>query len=278
MKEEETKRTLSDLIQEAVVLLKSRYIPLLKLGFLIAGPIFVLQLLFGLVLDTPFLFGEESGRTWIEVFLSQQEEEAAFLASVPLLLLDLLLIVTYPLIFGAGLYFLVWESDAKEAFRAAGKRYFALIGAWIGFSLVMIGISIGGVLMVVVTAFTNVLILSFIGLIIMAGLLIYMTARLSLFLGFSMIDKKAPGISRSWEYTKGRGWWMAAYLAVFIISTSLIDQAVGATLEVTIGVSITALVIQSIVYVATSLIVLTAYVPLFKEMKRRNYSRLGVDA
>jgi hypothetical protein len=273
--------TFSELVKETFSLLYTRFSSLLKVACWIAAPLLVLHLVLGAVFGLPFIQGQRTEQTWTQLFLNQEAGNTFPSTQTPFIGLDLLLLLSYPLLWGAGLYYLTWQENEpvseKQALRHALTSYFRMISSWIAYIFYMTIIGIGIVVIVLLSSLSGILIIEIIGIAAAVIFTLYISARICLFFGFSVIDGNFAGISRSWKFTRGFGWWITAYLAVFFVTMSLVDRTAAALLQTTLGSSVLQMIIQYLVYVLTSLVALTAYAVLFKEMKRRNFSKLGVD-
>ncbi|EDL64932.1 glycerophosphoryl diester phosphodiesterase membrane domain-containing protein [Bacillus sp. SG-1] len=289
-----------EILDQTFRLSKKRFLDFFMIFLILLGPIYLLQALFELMAGVNFFRQTGAGGNWFEQFMINFEEapetEPISAASVGAGIASALLGIVstfFTVIAGAAILIGVnhirknEEFTAGSAIKQAFKRFWPLVGSSILFGLIIIGM-IAVPLMVVGFsgffiagfggAFTgesfagSIVTILFMIVLLLAGAvgIGYLVTRWSFYLGVVTIDKKAPGIGRSWNLTKGRGWVAFGVFLVLMLITGVVTAAFELTFGLALGYSVLYSILINLVTMLTSIITSVGFAVMFFDLKIRN--------
>jgi membrane-anchored glycerophosphoryl diester phosphodiesterase (GDPDase) len=288
-----------EILDQTFRLSKNRFVDFFMIFLILLGPIFLLQALFELMAGTSFFRATGTGDTWFEQFITSFEggtPEPMSAASVGAGIASALLGIVstiFTVIAGAAVLIGVNHIRKNEEFTAgsvikqAFKRFWPLVGSSLLFGLIFFGMIFAPIMIIgfggffaagIGGAFTGESFAgSLITILIMLLLLLaaavgigYLITRWSFYLGVVTIDQKAPGIGRSWNLTKGRGWIAFGVFIILMLLTGVVSGAFELTLGLALGYSVLYSIILNLVTIVTSIITSVGFAVMFFDLKSRN--------
>ncbi len=247
------------------------------------SPVIITQLIVQIMSGRGLIRDVAEGENFIEQFINTYAvtdvelfDQTEITGNLIILLISLFI---YPLA-TATVYLIVkkiknsQDYELKEIVQQSFKRFWPLLGSYILFGLITffifvipIGIGVG----LIVYSFTagSILVGLLMILVLLGALLgcLLLITRWSFYLPISLFDR-APGLSESFQLTKGRTWMtFGLYITLFLITT-FISSAVE-VLSIFLGLSILYSLIISIVGVFTSMIFAVGTAVIYFDLKVR---------
>lgn len=284
-------KSFGEILDHTFSLSKNRFKDFFTILLIFMGPVFVLEAIIQLVSGTSLFVEKGSGNNWVEQALSSFEKsntiDSSSLSEVigPLIatvIAALLGAIFYPVAEAAILLAINHirkneEYTVKSVIKQAFSRYWPILGSTILFGLIAIGmmmvpfivIFLVGVIGSAISPFVGIplAILFFLGGAVGIGLLL---TRWSFYFGSVVLDRDAPGLSRSWRITRKRTWiTMGLYIVFYLIITS-ISFAVKSTFAVVLGNSVLLNIIVNLTSLLTTLFFSVGYAVMYLDLKLRH--------
>ncbi|NLP52784.1 hypothetical protein [Bacillus sp. RO1] len=255
---------------------------------LLVGPIYLLQAIIELAAGKSFIRQEGGGGVWYEEMIRNIEmtEEASLssnlAADLGILFVSLLVLFTYPvaqaaIIFGVNHIYHNREFTVSKIVKQAFGRFFPLIGSSLLYVLIAFGIIFG---FTMAGIFTSVLVFSIdviagiiVSILMTVSLLLigaFLLTRWSFFFGSVVLDKNAPGLTRSWRLSKGRTFKLIGLYIIFFLITASIGVAIELSFSAFLGNSVLLGLIVSFTTLFTTLIMAVGYAVMYLDLKVRH--------
>ncbi|HET7629429.1 MAG TPA: hypothetical protein VFK44_13730 [Bacillales bacterium] len=276
-----------EVLDQTFRLCKNRFSELFLITLVLFGPIYLLEAIVSLLSGTSFFTVDTTGGFWksrVTSFFTTPDSVNAGLV-VLTIVLGFASMLLYPVAQGAYLVFLGRLKDnasvsPKIAIKQAFSRFWPIIGSYLLFGLIFTGILcvptvvlvllISGISALTFTAFPVIGIILGVVLLLAAALFIMLLlTRLSLFLGAVVIDKTAPGLSRSWQLTRKQTWRTFGLFLVVILLTMLVQFAVEGSLILLLGNSVLYSMIIGLVGLILDMVMFVAYSVIYFDLKAR---------
>ncbi|WP_421381955.1 hypothetical protein ACOJQI_21485 [Bacillus salacetis] len=294
-------KRVGEILDQTFRLSKNKFVDFFMIFLILLGPIYLLQALVELMAGASFFRATGTGGDWFEQFITSFEDGTAQAepfsaagvgAGIASALLGIASTVL-TIIAGAAIFIGVNHIRKSEDFTAgiaikqAFKRFWPLIGSSLVYFLIVFGMIVVPIMVIGFSgffiagfggAFTEgsfagslVIILMMILVLLAAAVGIgYLLTRWSFYIGVVTIDKVAPGIGRSWNLSKGRGWVAFGVFIVLMLITGVITGAFELTLGLALGNSVLYTIIINLVTMVTSIITSVGLAVMFFDLKSRN--------
>ncbi|KPB06414.1 hypothetical protein [Bacillus sp. CHD6a] len=255
---------------------------------LLVGPIYLLQAIIEMATGKSFVRQEGVGGAWYEEIISNLEvtEEASLssnlAADLGMLFVSLLVLFTYPvaqaaIIFGVNHIYQNREFTVSKIVKQAFGRFFPLIGSSLLYVLIAFGIIFG---FTMVGIFTSVFVFAIdpiagviVSIVMTVSFLLigaFLLTKWSFFFGSVVLDKNSPGLSRSWNLSKGRTFKLIGLYIIFFLITTAIGVAIELSFSVFLGSSVLLGLIVNFSTLFTTLIMAVGYAVMYLDLKVRH--------
>ncbi|WP_078380487.1 hypothetical protein [Sutcliffiella halmapala] len=266
---------------------KHRFKDFFMIFLILVGPIYLLQAIIQLAAGTSFLREVGEGNGWLEQLMASFDETEPVITSnlgadIGLILVGLISFFMYPVAQAAILYG-VNQLKHNEDFTAGSlikrsfSRFWPIIGSSILYGIIMFFIIAPAIFLVVFFGFFIVAFDLVIGIIVTIFLAIgtailvgYLLTRWSFYFGSVVIDKQAPGLSRSWKLSKGRTWVSMGLYIIFFLIISSISFAIELSFTLFLGNSVLLGMIVSLATLFTTFIMSVGYAVMYLDLKTRH--------
>jgi hypothetical protein len=283
-----TPKGFGEILDHTFQLTKNRFKDLFMIILIFMGPIYLVQAILQLSSGTSFFREVGSGGAWFEQILASFEESGTFNSSslgadISIIILGIISAILAP-IAEAAILFTINHVRRNEEYtvglviKQAFLRFWPIMGSTILFGLITLGMIIvpvgmaafiGAVVATSVNPIVGILlgVVLFLGLALCVGLLL---TRWSLYFGSVVLDKKSPGLGRSWRLTRKRTWGLMGLYIVFYFIISSIGVGVQMTLGIVLGNSVLLSLIANLVSLVTTMIFSVGYAVMYLDAKTRH--------
>ncbi len=181
----------------------------------------------------------------------------------------------------------------KTIIKQALSRYWALLGGTLVYGLIISALYIGMIFIIVFYLAMSVgfevfkglaagspvgstaglgihiLVVVVLALITFLGF-IYLTTRWSFFFAAIVFEKVSPGLSKSWKLTRGYFWRLVGLYLVYTILMMIIYIALYLGVGLTLGNSVLAFLLRSLVTLLITMTAIIAYAVIYSDLRVRN--------
>lgn len=262
------------------IISKKKFSELILIMLIFLGPIYVLQAVMELASGVSFFREMETGGTWFENILGSFDETSTD-ADATLAVSGLLSLLFAP-IAGAAIMFAVNHMRKGEEYtvgsviKEAFSRFWPMLGSNILFGLIAVGlffipmiiVFFVGIMGAVMSPFAGIAlaVVLFLGFAFGLGLLL---TRWSFYFGSVVFKEGTPGLSRSWELTKGRLWATFGLYVIFTLIITCISMALEFSFGLILGNSVLLSIIVNAGTLFTSVIFTVGYAVMYFDLKAR---------
>lgn len=260
---------------------KKKFSQFVLIMLIFMGPIYVLQAIMELASGVGFFIEMEKGGTWFENVLGSFEESSVG-ADAALAVSGLLSLIFAPISAAAIMFALNHIRKGEEytvgsVIKEAFSRFWPMLGSNILFGLIVVGlyfipmlivffVGIMGAVMFPVAGIALAVLL-FLGFTFGLGLLL---TRWSFYFGSVVLKEGTPGLSRSWELTKGRLWVTFGLYVIFTLIITCISMALEFSFGFMIGNSVLLSMIINVGTLFTTMIFTVGYTVMYFDLKARH--------
>jgi hypothetical protein len=254
---------------------------------IIMGPIYLLEAIIQLFSGKGFFREKGNGNGWIEQIISsfdqsQTDTPPNFNADIGLIVSGLigfllLSVGRAAIIFALNHIRNGEDYTIRSLIKQSFSRFWPMLGSNIIFGLIVTGmtiipifiVSLTGVFGSMVNPILGILlaIVLFLGFAVGIGLLL---TRWSFYFGAVVLDRDAPGISRSWSLTKNRTWILMGLYIVFYFIISAVSMAVQMSAGIFLGDSVLLYIITNLVTIITTIFFSVGYGVMYLDLKIRH--------
>lgn len=267
---------------------KQYFSKLFMILLILIGPIYLLQAIILLVAGEDFIRAAGRSGNWFEQFFSNFDESSSYLyssnikAEIGMTILELVSILLY-LVAAAAILFAVNHIRNNEDFsvglviKQGFSRFFPMLGSSLIYGIIIIGLSalpmfaigIVGMVGAIMHPTLGILlaIVGFIGFGVVVG---YLLTRLSFYFCAVVLEKRAPGFSRSWKLTRNRVWVLMGLYIAFYLIIGMITFAVEVSFTAFLGNSVLVMTIVNVIILFTTLLFSVGFAVMFFDLKIRN--------
>jgi hypothetical protein len=298
---QESPLTFGEVLDVTFRIIKENFFKLFQIMLIFIGPVYLLQAIGmmseGLpllpdpnrVVDLASLF---SGFTQAPTQGAYAEPEALvlILIGVSILLMFISLPMAYASIIIITEQFRKQETvNISSIIRRAFSRFWALLGGSIVYGLIVTGLYIGMAAIIVGYLATNGLFKvgkglaaastaglgTHIGMTILLSLIAlfgfaYLMTRWSFFFAAIVIERVSPGISKSWQLTRGYFWRLVGLYLIVAIINGIILMVLQMGVNLILGGSVLGLLLNSFVSLLMSMLPAIAYAVIYFDLRVRN--------
>ncbi|HHY73522.1 MAG TPA: hypothetical protein GX497_09910 [Bacillus bacterium] len=282
-----TPKGFGEILDSTFRLSKQYFTKLFMILLILIGPIYLLQAIILLVVGESFIKAVGGGGNWLEqVFSSFTESSYTYssnmTAEIGIIILSLVSGIFY-MVAIAAILFAINHIRNNEDFTVGSVikqgflRFFPMLGSSLLFGIIMTGlmfvpvfiISIIGTIGAIMHPVFGVLlfIVGFIGFGVGIG---YLLTRLSFYFCVTVLEKRAPGISRSWKLTRKRVWALMGLYIAFYFIVGIITFAVQFSFAVFLGNSVLLMTIVNVIVLFTTMLFTVGYAVMYFDLKIRN--------
>lgn len=253
---------------------------------IIMGPIYLIQALIQLISGTSFFREVGIGNHWFEQILSSFDDSVdsstSLSADIGVIATGFIGFLLYPVAEAAILYAIDHirkneDFTVGSVIKQGFSRFWPMLGSDIIFGLIAFGMIIIPIVIVSLTGVFGSMISPFIGIplaiLLFLGFAVgvgFLLTRWSFYFGSVVIDRNAPGISRSWNLTKNRTWVLMALYIIFYVIIMGISMAVEMTFGIFLGNSVLLSLITNITSLFTTLVFSVGYGVMYLDLKVRH--------
>ncbi|WP_053365795.1 hypothetical protein [Bacillus sp. FJAT-27245] len=281
-------KSVGEILDHTFTLSKNHFKKFMTVLLAIMGPVYLIDALFQVGAGKP-LFRDKSGEgDWLEQMLASFEgtgevdpsfmpAEFVGIGVTALLSLFLFPIAQAAILFAVNHVRKNEEYTVSSVFKLALSRYWAMLGSSILYFLMAIafiaiptiGIVAGGMIGALSNDATGIIlaVIGSIGLFLVAVLLL---TRFSFYFGSVVLDRKSPGLGRSWKLTRKRTWKLLGIYIVFSLITTIISASVEMAFTAFLGSSVLLSIIVSLVSILTTMFFSVGYCVIYLDLKVRN--------
>ncbi|WP_100333840.1 hypothetical protein [Bacillus alkalisoli] len=268
---------------------KSHFKVFFFVSLLFFGPFFLIKALARLSTGTSFIREVGVGEGWLDRILSSFGEDMMSDEVVPLTGADVLIgfvdfisLIIYPLLYAAillGINHLRKNENFTfgTVVKGAFSRFWAILGSSILYGLItggLITVAVIGIFMITFSAFmmgpVASIIFTFIIFLAAAIPIFYLLTRWSFYIGSVVIDYESPGLTRSWNLTRGRVWNIIGLYIIFTLIILAIGFAVEIAFGALLGNSVLFTLIQDVLTAFTTMIFGIGFAVVFFDLKIRH--------
>ncbi|WP_316571404.1 hypothetical protein [Neobacillus sp. YIM B06451] len=281
-------KSVGEILDHTFTLSKNHFKKFMTVLLAIMGPVYLIDALIQVGAGKP-LFRDKSGEgDWFEQMMASFEgtgevdpsfmtAELVGIGVTALLSLFLFPIAQAAILFAVNHVRKNEEYTVGSVFKLALSRYWAMLGSSILFFLLAIaiiiiptiGIVAGGMIGALFNDATGIIlgVIGSIGLFLVAVLLL---TRFSFYFGSVVLDRKSPGLGRSWTLTKKRTWKLLGIYIVFSLITTIIASSVEMAFTAFLGSSVLLSIIVSLLSILTTMFFSVGYCVIYLDLKVRN--------
>jgi hypothetical protein len=264
---------------------KNRFKEFFMILLILNGPVYLIEAIVQLFSGTSFFREIGTGNSWVEKIAAGFEgsaNNASISEDIGIIVVSFIGFFLFP-VSKAAILFAIDHIRKNEEFTPGSvikrgfARFWPMLGSDIVFGLIAFGIVLVPIIIVALTGVFGSMISPFLGIplaiLLFLGFAVgvgYLLTRWSFYFGLVVLDKDAPGISRSWTLTKGRTWVLMALYLIFYVITSGINMAVQMTLGIFLGNSVLLSIISNITALFTTLVFSVGYGVIYLDLKIRH--------
>jgi len=276
-----------EILDHTFSLSKNRFSDFFLIMLIFMGPVYLIQAMISLFSGVSFFREVGSGESWVEQILNgfvETEElySNALGLSLGVIITGLLSLILFPLAEASVLLAINHIRNQEEytvssVIKEAFSRFWPIIGSSILFAIITLGIIIVPIFMITMAGVFGVItdpifgiilgIILFLGFAVLIG---YLLTRWSFYFGSVVIDREAPGLTRSWRLTQGRPWILLGLYIIFYLIISSISATVEFTFTLFLGNSVLLSIIVNIVSLFTSMFFTVGYAVIYLDLKIRH--------
>ncbi|KEF37072.1 hypothetical protein M670_03663 [Schinkia azotoformans MEV2011] len=282
-----TPKGFGEILDVTFRLSKQYFTKLFLILLLLIGPIYLLQAIILLVAGESLIRGGGEGGKWFEQVLSSFDESdyvysSSIKAESASIILDLVSIFLY-FVATAAILYAVNHIRNNEDFTVGSvikqgfSRFFPIMGSSLLYIIIIIGLSalpifILGLLGVTGAAMDPIfgIVLAILGFIVFGVAVGYLVTRLSFYFCVAVLEKSAPGFSRSWKLTRKRVWALMGLYIAFYFIIGVITFAVEFSFAAFLGNSVLVMTIVNVVFLFTTMLLTVGYAVMYFDLKIRN--------
>jgi hypothetical protein len=276
-------KSFGEILDLTFSLSKARFKEFFTILIILNGPVYLVQAIIQLATGTSFFREVGVGNSWFERTMSGLNgSNTSITADIGILVTTFIGFFLFPvseaaILFGINHIRKNEEFTVGSVIKQGFSRFWPMLGSDLVFGLITFGIVLIPILAVSLTAVFGSMISPFVGIPIAILLFLgfavgvgYLLTRWSFYFGSVVIDKDAPGLSRSWGLTKGRTWVLMALYLIFYVIISGISMAVSMTLGIFLGNSVLLSIISNITTLFTTLVFSVGYGVMYFDLKVRH--------
>jgi hypothetical protein len=283
----------SEILDHTFTLTKTNFKNFFLLMLIFMGPVFLIQVIIELASGKSFLKETGVGNTWYERLASSIAERgsidtgaidtsAALGLGIGLIVIALIGFLVFP-VAEAAILIAVNHIRKNEDYtigaviKQAFSRFWPILGSNFLFFLIVFGLILVPIIAIsVIAAFTSesngiaaVLIAILLGLGALVGIGLLIT-RWSFYFGSVVLDKKSPGLGRSWRLTRKRTWALIGLYIVFYLIVTIVSSTVQTTFAMSLGDSVLVSIITNLVSLITTMLFSVGYSVMYLDAKTRH--------
>ena len=264
---------------------KNRFKEFFTILLILNGPVYLIEAIVQLLSGTSFFREVGTGNSWIEKIAAGFEGSANntnISGDIGVIVVAFIGFFLFP-VSEAAILLTIDHIRKNEEFTPVSvikrgfSRFWPMLGSDIVFGLIAFSMVLVPIMVVVLTGVFGSMISPFLGIplaiLFFLGFAVgvgYLLTRWSFYFGSVVIDKDAPGISRSWTLTKGRTWVLMALYLIFYVIISGINMAVQMTLGIFLGNSVLLSIISNITTLFSTLVFSVGYGVIYLDLKIRH--------
>ena len=264
---------------------KNRFKDFFTILLILNGPVYLIEAIVQLLSGTSFIREVGTGNSWIEKIAAGFEGSANntnISGDIGVIVVAFIGFFLFP-VSEAAILLTIDHIRKNEEFTPVSvikrgfSRFWPMLGSDIVFGLIAFSMVLVPIMVVALTGVFGSMISPFLGIplaiLFFLGFAVgvgYLLTRWSFYFGSVVIDKDAPGISRSWTLTKGRTWVLMALYLIFYVIISGINMAVQMTLGIFLGNSVLLSIISNITTLFTTLVFSVGYGVIYLDLKIRH--------
>jgi hypothetical protein len=282
-------------------IIKENFFKLFQIMLIFIGPAYLLQAIGMMSEGLPLLPDANRGVELASLFsgFTQAPTQGAYAEpGAPVLILIgvsiLLMFISLPMAYASII--IITEQFRKQEtvnissiIRRAFSRFWALLGGSIVYGLIVTGLYIGMAAIIVGYLATNGLFKvgkglaaastaglgTHIGMTILLSLIAlfgfaYLMTRWSFFFAAIVIERVSPGISKSWQLTRGYFWRLVGLYLIVAIINGIILMVLQMGVNLILGGSVLGLLLNSFVSLLMSMLPFIAYAVIYFDLRVRN--------
>ena len=251
------------------------------------GPVYLVQAMISLLSGVSFFREAGKGQLWFEQIVNGFVESDdlyvnALGVSFGVIITAILSLIFFPLAEAAVLLAINHLRKQEEytvgsVIKEAFSRFGPIVGSSILFAIILFSIIFIPILMIILTGvfggMADPIIGIILGIILFLGFAIligYLITRWSFYFGSVVIDREAPGLTRSWRLTQGRTWILIGIYIIFYLINGTIGTTVEFTFALFLGNSVLLSLIVNVVSLLTKMLFTVGYAVMYLDLKLRN--------
>ncbi|WP_404452165.1 hypothetical protein LG329_17700 [Virgibacillus necropolis] len=274
-----------EILDHTFRLVKNRFSDFFLILLILIGPIYLLQALTQLVSGKNLFREVGAGGNWLDQFVASFDQGAATTSSVGADLAFILLGLPHIILLAVAQVAILYmvnhirkneDYTVGSVIKKAFSRFWAILGStllnlliWISIIVVpliiLIFIGVAGSFVDPIAGI-GISIILFIALGLVIALLLI---RWSFYLGVVAFGGDAPGLSRSWNLTRKRSWFLLGLYIILGLITAIIGSAVEIPVTLLLGNSVLYGVIINIVSIFTTIIFSVGYAIMYFDLRIR---------
>ncbi|ADU32472.1 hypothetical protein [Evansella cellulosilytica] len=265
---------------------KKHFINFFKIFLFLIGPVILIEALIRAAFGTS-LIRDVAGGTFLEQFTSVFDDPEPYatseiIADLWIALVSFISLFLYPIAYAAIILAVNRIRKGEEytvggVIKQAFSRFWPIIGSSILFFLILFGMIIVpniallfiGVIGILIHPVIGVILVFIFGLAAFIGLGLLLT-RWAFFLGSVVLKEESPGLSRSWQLTRGRMWASFGLIIVFTLIISLVGLAFEFSFMALLGHSVLFFTVMNLIMLVTQMITAVAYSVVYTDLKTRH--------
>ncbi|MEH7223489.1 hypothetical protein V7112_06685 [Bacillus sp. JJ1566] len=266
---------------------KNRFRDFFTILLIFMGPVYILEALILLASGTSFFREVGPGEDWISQIANSFDEtvvaeEIGLGGTLGTIFVGLMGLVLFPVAEAAILIALnhIRKNEAysiRSVIKKAFTRFWAMLGSNILYGLIVLGFFVVAFIILVPMGIFGAIANPFIGIlfVILLGLglfigLGYLLTRWGFYFGSVVLDYESPGLSRSWQLSKKRGWVLFGLYIIFFLIISAISFAVEGTFGIFLGNSVLLTLIVNLTTIFTTLLFAVGYGVMYLDARVRH--------
>lgn len=274
-----------EILDHTFRLSKNKFADFFLILLIFMGPIYLIQAIFQLLAGTSFFREIGGGSNWFEQVTSSFEQPTTTsspIENIGLFFVGLASIILFPVAQAAVMY-AIENIRKNETFtissviKRAFSRFWPIFGSSLLFAVIVFGLIFVPLIIVILVGVLGTMnnpivgiitaIVLFLGFTIGLGLLI---TRWSFYFGAVVIDKEAPGLSRSWQLSKKRTWISFGLYIVFFLIIGVVSGVLELIFSALLGNSVLMSMIVNLISIVTTLFLSVGYAIMYFDLKIRH--------
>lgn len=276
-----------EILDHTFSLSKSNFKNFFMVLLILMGPVYLLEAIIELVSGTSFFKESGSGSSFEQMLSSfngdpQTVNPDSLGADSGILLVALLGFLVFP-IAEAAILIAVNHIQKKEEYtvkmliRQAFSRFWPILGSNLLFGLINFALFFIPIIIIAFMGYSlfeinmalgiSAAIIISIGFLLGLALLII---RWSFYFAAVALEKKSPGLKRSWRLSRKRTWKLLGLYLVFLFITSALSAGVQMSFGILLGDSVLTSIISNVVSLVTTMFFTVGYAVMYFDLKIRH--------